>query len=139
MIYSASFFEPQNHYGKLISIARSEPGKVKLDGKLEFFVPSAKLLRDYDCKDIDHFEYIDRYREEMRVKLPQIRAWIDSLDPKIDMTLLCWEKQGKFCRRNLAIAFVESWRPDCFGGRDVKNTTFIAGVPTLSLWRSGEG
>lgn len=125
MIYSASFFEPKHHYGKLISIARSEPTAIKIDGKLEIFVPSKKLLLDYDCKAIDHFEYIDRYREEMRPKLPQIRAWINSLDPKVDLTLACWEKQGNFCHRNLAISFVESWRPDCFGGRDIEQKLYF--------------
>lgn len=60
MIYTASYFQPENHHGKLISISRSEPKGFKVDGKL-----------------------------------------------------------GLFCHRNLAIAFVERYRPDCYGGRDV--------------------
>ena len=119
MIYTASYFQSENHHGSRISISRSEPQKIAVDGKLAIFVPEQSILSDYKHGRIDIEGYINRYREQMRRSLPQIRAWLDSLDPSVDMTLLCWEKAGQFCHRNLAIAFVERYRPDCFGGRDV--------------------
>ena len=119
MIYSASYFETQNIHGSRISISRSEPQKIAVDGKLAIFVPERSILSDYKHGRIDIEGYINRYREQMRRSLPHIRAWLDSLDPSVDMTLLCWEKAEQFCHRNLAISFVERYRHDCFGGRDV--------------------
>jgi hypothetical protein len=119
VIYSASYFQSENHHGSRISISRSEPPKIAVDGKLAIFVPEQSILFDYKHGRIDTEGYINRYREQMRRSLPQIRAWLDGLDPSVDMTLLCWEKAGQFCHRNLAIAFVERYRPDCFGGRDI--------------------
>jgi hypothetical protein len=64
---------------------------------------------------------------------------LSDLDPKEDMTLLCWERsgidralvssQGKsqlneeqpFCHRNLVIKLVYRFRLDCYGGTDVIN------------------
>jgi hypothetical protein len=119
VIYTASYFEPHNHHGSRISISRSEPHKIAVDEKLAIFVPEQRILSDYKRGSIDIEGYINRYREQMRRSFPHIRAWLDSLDPSVDMTLLCWEKPGQFCHRNLAIAFVERYRLDCFGGRDI--------------------
>ena len=119
MIYTASYFETQNIHGSRISISRSEPRNVAVDGKLAIFVPEHSILTDYKNGSINTEGYINRYREQMRRSLPQIRVWLDSLDPRVDMTLLCWEKAGQFCHRNLALAYVERYRHDCFGGSDI--------------------
>lgn len=137
MIYTASYFEENRHHGRLISISRSEPKGIRIDGKLDFLVPSIELLRDWKKNLIDVEGYIARYREEVRQNWAAVKAWIESLDPAEDQTLLCWERsrieknlkhwqqtgqwsEGRpFCHRNLAIKIVERYRPDCYGGRDV--------------------
>jgi hypothetical protein len=139
MIYTASYFETNRHHGQLISISRSIPKWFRVDGRLEFFIPSADLLRDWKGKRIDEAEYTNRYREQIKANLKLIKAWLERLDPKEDQTLLCWEKSGinetlkrwqqmgkwqqerPFCHRNLAIKLVEKYRPDCYGGQDVIN------------------
>jgi hypothetical protein len=119
MIYTACYFEPKNHNGLKVSISQYEPKKIKVDGKLHLFVPDKALLIDYKNGSISNEGYVDRYRSQMRRNLPQIHTWLDNLDPQIDMTLLCWERAGEFCHRNLAIAFVERYRSKCFGGKDL--------------------
>ena len=119
MIYTASYFQKERHYGKKFSISRSEPKGISIDGKLEMFVPDGSILADYKKRKIDEKGYIDRYREQMQRNLPQIKAWLQQLKPEEDVTLMCWERPGQFCHRNLVIKFVERYRPDCYGGQDV--------------------
>jgi uncharacterized protein YeaO (DUF488 family) len=121
MIFTASYFQGENHHGKRISISRSEPRGAVTDGKLWLFVPDASLLADYRAGRLDERGYTARYREQVRRQFPKIKAWLDALDPDEDLTLLCWEKAGDFCHRNLAIKFVERYRPDCFGGKDIRD------------------
>jgi hypothetical protein len=108
-----------------------------VDGRLEFFIPSADLLHDWKSNRIDEQGYTNRYREQVKANFKAIKAWLSTLDPKKDMTLLCWERSGidetlkhwkqtgewkeqkPFCHRNLAIKMVQKFRPDCYGGTDV--------------------
>ena len=69
MLYTASYFEPQRHHGKLISISRSIPQNFRIHGRLEFFIPSADLLRDWKAKRIGEEEYTNRYREQIKANL----------------------------------------------------------------------
>lgn len=140
MIYSASYFEPNRHHGQLISISRSLPQGFRVDGRLEFFVPNTDLLRSWKEKLIGEEEYTNRYREQIKANFKTIKTWLSNLDPKVDMTLLCWERSGidetmkrwqegqwheehPFCHRNLALKLVQKFRPDCYGGTDVLNLT----------------
>lgn len=120
MIYTASYFQPENHHDQVISISLSEPKNIRYDGKLRMFAPDRALLNDYKAGKIDQAGYIERYREQLRKVWPNIKAWLDQLDPEEDLTLCCWEKAGDFCHRNLVIKFVEKYRPDCLGGTDIK-------------------
>ena len=151
MIYSASYFERKRHHGKLLSISRSVPQGFRVHGRLDFFVPGADLLRDWKKKSIDQAEYTNRYREQIRANLKPIKAWLASLNPQEDMTLLCWERSGidqtlkrwqetgewkeqrPFCHRNLAIKLVEKFRPDCYGGTDAINYPMPVCWKCLSL------
>jgi uncharacterized protein YeaO (DUF488 family) len=137
MIYTASYFESNRHHGRLISISRSVPKGFKVDGRLDFFVPSAELLSRWKAQEINEEQYTELYRAQIKQNFKAIKAWLSSLDPQKDMTLLCWEKSGidetlkqwqetgvwkeekPFCHRNLAIKMVQRFRQDCYGGTDV--------------------
>ncbi|MDV3001013.1 MAG: hypothetical protein N5P05_002619 [Chroococcopsis gigantea SAG 12.99] len=130
MIYSACYFENERHHGRLLSISRSVPDGFRVDGTLDFFVPSADLLRAWKQKLIDEDGYTARYREQIKANFKIIKAWLSELKPEKDATLLCWERSGKdegnqgektqpFCHRNLVMKLVQKYRPDCFGGTDV--------------------
>ena len=128
MIYTASYSESQNHHGKLVPISRGTYKNVSTKNALPFFMPSSNLLKDWKAKKLTKEQYINIFREEMRANLPQIKEWLNSLDPKEDQTLVCYEKAGEFCHRNLIIKFVQRDRPDCFGGCDVPNKKVLVTV-----------
>lgn len=44
MLYTASYLESTRHQGLLLWISCSVPKGFKIDGKLEFLIPSAELL-----------------------------------------------------------------------------------------------
>ena len=119
MLYSASYFEPQNHHGSLVSISRSHPRSFQVDDQLPFLAPSQRLLDDWKHHQLTEEGYIDRYRQELQQAWPQVNSWLASLTPEGDCTLLCWEKAGEFCHRNLAMKVVRKHRPDCYSGRDI--------------------
>lgn len=121
-VYSASYFEPQNHCGSLLSISRSVPKAFRIDGKLSFFMPSQGLLQDWKQQLISETEYTKRFRDEINVNWPDVLIWLNKLEASSDLTLLCWERAGKFCHRNLVMRLLEKHRPDCFGGCDLSGS-----------------
>jgi hypothetical protein len=56
MIYTASYFEPHRHHGKRLSISRSIPAGFRVEGRLEFLIPSADLLQAWKAKRINETE-----------------------------------------------------------------------------------
>lgn len=125
MIYTASYFEP-SHHGKLIAISRSIPKGFKVQKQLKFLAPSSDLLQDWQQGQIDEAGYIQGYRGQIAASWKEVKQWLDSLNSKQDMTLLCWEKKGDFCHRNLVAKLVQKYRPDCFGGCDVQRVKLPA-------------
>lgn len=130
-VYTASFFQPDTHHGKVLSIARSTPSDlpvgVVVDDKLEFFMPTKKLhilWKENKTKDDFAWEgYTKQYKEETIVpNFKTIRDWIDNLDPDEDLTLCCWETKGH-CHRNLVARLIEKRRPEIWGGCDVVRNT----------------
>jgi uncharacterized protein YeaO (DUF488 family) len=118
-IYAASYFEPSNHHGKLVGISRTTPKGFVVQERLSLLVPSKELLADWKAGALDEAQYTARYRTELQSKFPKIRYWLDAVDPAEDVTLLCWERAGEFCHRNLVLKLVERHRPECYGGSDV--------------------
>lgn len=123
MLYTASFFQPENHHGQVFSIARSQPKGFNFP-QLSFLAPSEKLLNSWKYENISEETYTSYYRQEIAANWTQVKRWLDSLDSAVDITLLCWEKTGlsdgkSFCHRNLVGLIVQKWRADCWGGSDV--------------------
>ncbi len=129
MLYTASYFEPKHHHGRLLSISRSVPKSFKVDGKLEFLAPNAQLLKDWKAKSIDEAEYCQRYRLQLKESWQQVSSWLKSLNVNTTATLLCYERQGAFCHRNLVAKLVAKHRSDVFSGCDVKRVT----IPQCSV------
>lgn len=120
MIYTASYFQPKNHHGKLISISITAPRWFVVHDKIPFFAPSLQLLQQWQ-RSPDEAKYTAMFREEIRANLPVIKRWVDIQPIHDDMTLLCWEKAGEFCHRNLVGKLIAKYRPEIFGGADVPN------------------
>ncbi len=119
MLYTASYFEPQHHHGLKIAISRTVPRGFKVDGSLPLLAPSSDLLNDWKMQKIDETGYIQRYREQIKDNWGEVKVWLDGLNPKQHLSLLCYEKKGSFCHRALIAKLVNKYRPDCFGGCDV--------------------
>lgn len=131
MLYTASYFEPQNHHGELISISRSRPKNFQNIPTLEFFAPSQDLLNFWkDRSKTAATEELGKYWEEYQSgfldllcdRVDTIDRWLSALNSTRDYTLLCWEKAGDFCHRNdvgelLAARYTKLW-----GGFDVTLT-----------------
>jgi uncharacterized protein YeaO (DUF488 family) len=115
MIYTASYFQKQNHKGDRFSISLTEPKGFQLNGKLWMFVPSENLLKKYKNQSVNQEQYLSEYREICKERLFLIKPWLEIIKPEFDVTLLCWERKGEFCHRNLVYKFIEKYRPDCLG------------------------
>jgi len=120
MLYTASYFEPQHHHGLKIAISRTVPRGFKVDGSLLFLAPNSDLLNDWKVQKIDEAGYIQQYREQIKENWGEVKAWLDKLNAKQQLTLLCCcETAGSFCHRALIAKLVKKYRPNCFGGCDV--------------------
>lgn len=121
MIYTASFFYPQHHHGRRISITQETPYQyVKVHGTLSpLLAPSEQLMEDwvYDAFT-GELQFTDRYRSELKTKWGRCKKWLYSLDPKVDITLLGYPAPGRFCHRNLVFSMIQRHRPDCAGLQD---------------------
>lgn len=119
-IFTASYFETENHHGELVSISRSVPKGFKVAQKLRFLTPSPAILKSWKDQAISEEEYTAHFRAQLKSSWEQIKPWLDELDPSNVLTLLCWEPQGSFCHRNLVAQMIQKFRPDCFGGCDIR-------------------
>ena len=119
MFYTASYFQPKHHHGKLIAVSRTIPKGFRVDDRLEFLAPSQALLADWKAENITQEKYTERYREQLKTSWNQVQNWLSSLSPQENLSLLCWEAKDKFCHRNLVALLVKRHRQECFGGCDV--------------------
>jgi hypothetical protein len=56
--------------------------------------------------------YTEGYRRLLQQRWPQVKAWLDSLTPDEDITLVCYCRQDGFCHRRLVARLITKWRPD---------------------------
>lgn len=115
MIYTASHFACNCHHGIRASVSLKDPPDHPADIRLTFFNPLPNMINGMDRK-----QYLSLWWGLMEQRRPQVEAWLASLDPATHTTLLCWEKAGNFSHRNLILAIVKKYRPDCFGGNDIE-------------------
>jgi hypothetical protein len=79
--------------------------------------------------------YIAEYRQQIKAVLPQVLAELDILAKSGgDFTLLCWEKAGEFCHRNLVMLCVARWFPHVWGGLDVPGEESKNSVAPAVIW-----
>ena len=106
MLYTASFYAPQNWVGSCFRISRGHPrGKRATWACLPFFYPELALLRAYRRKEVDFEGYTPRYLSHLedgyREDL-EMRRWMEVELPDLeDLTLLCFEREGAPCHRLL--------------------------------------
>ena len=110
MLYTASFFDTDNHVGIRMSIARSAPTQFKDLAVLNEFVPEWELLKDWKDKAITWIDYTTRYYHYLDVALSLLYIEtlnIYALSDVYHVTLLCWERYPAQCHRSLAAAWLQ--------------------------------
>lgn len=69
--------------------------------------PSPGLLQASRKNEIDWNEYEKRYMKEMENKKDLIKKLKERSDKGEVITLLCWEREDKFCHRRLLKELIE--------------------------------
>ncbi len=103
MLYTASFYAPDNWVGRAFRVSRQHPrGRRVAWETLPFFYPERELLRAYRQGDLDFDALSCAYRDGLERKLgddPDLRRWVEAATGLGDFTLLCFEPAGQPCHR----------------------------------------
>lgn len=83
------------------------------DEWLRDLAPSIGLLNDYRKRKIGWSEYERRYLKEMENKKELIKELRKRSDGGELISLLCWEKDDRFCHRRLLKNLIEKCRKNC--------------------------
>ena len=98
MIHTSYFANIKNLKNrKLISISQITPHWADISGEYKALAPTKSILFGYKNEEISDEEYTKRYREEVLSKLDPRKVY-DDLNGSV---LLCYEKRGDFCHRNI--------------------------------------
>lgn len=89
---------------KKLSIARITPSWAEVDGEVKELAPSSDLLNRYKDGLINEAIYITEYEAQLRELDPFEIA--DKIEGK---AIMCYEKVGDFCHRNLVAKWLESF------------------------------
>ncbi len=105
MIYTASFYAPDNWVGQVYRVSRAHPRGRRVEWEtLPFFYPERDLLRAYRDGDVDFDGLGDRYCQGLNHKyetLPEFQNWLSGVSTLGDFTLLCFERSGEPCHRRV--------------------------------------
>jgi uncharacterized protein YeaO (DUF488 family) len=100
------FEEVSGDDGFRICIMRFVRNYYKFDLWLKDLAPSIELLNDWKDKKISWEEYEERYLKEIKGKKDAVRKLVQLVKQKKVVTLLCCEKDDKFCHRRLLKEYI---------------------------------
>jgi hypothetical protein len=92
MIVLTSFKRADEYDMAKVSVARWQP-KGEHYRSLDFLAAEAedgKPLRLEECGENPTNRFAELYAGGLRARWREVRLWIDELDPKIDLCLICW-------------------------------------------------
>ena len=106
MIYTASFYDPQQWRGQPYRVSRAHPrGRRAQWDTAPFLYPVRELLRAYRGGELDFEALSLEYRrglDEAYQQKEEFREWVDALSALGDFTLLCFERGETPCHRRVA-------------------------------------
>jgi len=106
MLYTASFYDPQDWVGQRYRVSRAHPRGRKAEWELApFLYPDRGLLNSYRAGAVDFAALTLEYRRALDSSYEAdggFRDWIDGLAAAGDLTLLCFERGDKPCHRSVA-------------------------------------
>lgn len=108
MIYTGYYakvtkYKSINKTLKLISISRTSPYGIKLNGSVPILAPSSDLLSDYKSGLVSQLEYKERYLNQLK------RIDLKSIENKLqNCILLCYECSSDFCHRHILAEYLRN-------------------------------
>ncbi len=106
MLYTASYYDPQDWVGQAYRVSRAHPRGRKTEwDTLSCLYPPLELLRAYRDGQLDFDALTAAYRRNLDEKLLvdyHLRKWLEQLPTLGDVTLLCFERGDDPCHRRVA-------------------------------------
>ena len=103
MLYTASFYAPEDWVGRAYRVSRQHPRGRKVQWEtLPLVDPARELLRAYRAHQIDFSQFANDYREGLEQQFErsaEFQEWVRSVPSLDDFTLLCFERAGEPCHR----------------------------------------
>ena len=115
MLYTASYYDPQDWVGQPYRVSRAHPRGRKTQWEtLPFLYPPLELLRAYRQGDLDFEALSAAYLENLEQKAlvnHGLRRWLERLPSLGDVTLLCFERGADPCHRRVAARWLREKAP----------------------------
>ena len=115
MLYTASYYDPQDWVGQPYRVSRAHPRGRKTQWEtLSVLYPPLELLRAYQRGDIDFEAMSEEYRNDLDRRVPvdyRLRKWLEQLPDLGDVTLLCFERGDDPCHRRVAAQWLREKVP----------------------------
>ena len=121
VLHTASFYETENWVGRPFRISRAHPrGRRTQWDCLPFFYPDRRLLDSYRGGHIDFTSLGDMYRGGLDARFAEnteMRHWVETeLLELEDITLLCFEREGRSCHRLVLARWLTERQPGLRSG-----------------------
>ena len=81
-------------------------------GEVRCLIPDWDLVKAHRAGNISQSEVFSSYERGLESQWDRVTEWLSSLTPDEDVTLLCHEREGEFCHRQLVAELVRKHRPD---------------------------
>ena len=105
MLYTASFYALDDWRGAVYRVSRGHPrGRKSQWHRLPFLYPSRPLLLAYRAGELDFDGLEVEYRQELEqgsMGSAEFGSWLAEVPVLGDFTLLCFEKAGAPCHRQI--------------------------------------
>jgi uncharacterized protein YeaO (DUF488 family) len=115
VLYTASFYQPENWHGRLYRVSRQHPrGRRAQWETLPFFYPTYDIIKAYRQGEIDFQQYTDAYLGQLAEQWDSskdMRVWVEASPSIGDFTLLCFEPAGQPCHRIVLARWLKDKQP----------------------------
>ena len=113
MLYTASFYAPEDWVGLRYRVSRGHPRGLRVQWEtLPFLYPSRELLAAYRGGQVDFAGFSAEYRRSLDTQYGELAAfqeWVEAVPALGDFTLLCFERGSQLCHRRVLAEWVW-WR-----------------------------
>ena len=111
VLYTASFYDPQDWMGRVYRVSRAHPRGRKTQWEtLPFLYPPRNLLQAYRAGEIGFPDFQRDYLEGLETELGragELQEWL-AMVPSLDQfTLLCFERAGQACHRRVLAGWLQ--------------------------------